>query len=211
MAAPLTHTLSIILSRIVTPAWLLTGALFKLYFDMPRALPMTIWKPAHAWGIDLQILLHVIVGIELLMVGVMVLSSRWARPLAIFILTLFSLILIGEILLDNDSCGCLGKIHTPPLLILIIDGIILLGEILCRPQPRPKSEKRTGFSWQPWPVTIMFVWAIASFGASFGIPQLLTSHNHIPIDPPENGSPTDGNTDDCVSVGGGAAAGLLRV
>lgn len=186
----LSSRLSFLFSRIITPAWLLTGAMFKMYFDMPRALPQTIWRPAHEMGVNLQHLLHVIIATEFVLVGIMVFSRRWARLAAIVILTFFSLILINEVRLGSDSCGCMGKVHTPPLLILIIDGIILIGELLFKPLPKAKAKpegsvKRRWLGLKPAATMMAAVWVVASFGVAFGYPML------IPEPPPQDPPPKE--------------------
>ena len=181
----LSSNLSTVCSRIITPAWLLTGALFKLYFDAPSFLPKTIWEPAEAMGINLQHMLHVIIALEFVLFGIMVLSSRWARPVAIALLTFFALILINEIRIGSDSCGCMGGIHTPPLLILIIDGVILIGELLFKPMPRAKREaaaERLGARLKPVLIALAVLWVLGSFGVAFGVPKLI---GEPPVIPPE--------------------------
>ncbi|UCD76704.1 MAG: hypothetical protein JSV91_07210 [Phycisphaerales bacterium] len=169
----LSSILSTTFSRIITPAWLLTGALFKLYFDAPSTLPKTIYGPAHEWGIDLQILLYVLIALEFVLFGVMVLSARWARPVAIAVLSFFALILINEVRIGSDSCGCMGGIHTPPLLILIIDGVILIGELLFKPILKPKAEGgKSGLRLKPVTALLAVGWVVASFGVAFGVPAL---------------------------------------
>ena len=74
-----------ILSRVLVPGWVLTGALFKLYEASPRLLPKeTILKGADTVGIDLYLLLAILIGLEFFAVAVMLCISRLARPMAIF-------------------------------------------------------------------------------------------------------------------------------
>ena len=105
-----------ILSRVVVPAWVLTGALIKLTETTPKLLPpKTILPVADKLGIDLYFLLALLIGLEFMLIAVMLCVSKLARPVAIFTLSLFCLILLGEIAQGNlTSCGCLGNIKVPP-------------------------------------------------------------------------------------------------
>ncbi len=126
-----------ILSRVLVPAWVLTGALFKLYETSPRLLPKeTILKVADDLGINLYHLLAVLIGLEFFAVAVMLCIAKLARPMAIFMLSLFCLILIGEMALGNlKSCGCLGANSPPPWVMLVVDGGLLFGVIVFNPRP----------------------------------------------------------------------------
>ena len=126
-----------ILSRVLVPGWVLTGALFKLYETSPRLLPReTILKVADNLGIDLYVLLAVLIGLEFFAIAVMLCIAKLARPMAIFLLSVFCLILLGEMALGNlSSCGCLGANSPPPWVMLLIDGGLLFGVIVFNPSP----------------------------------------------------------------------------
>ncbi len=148
-----------ILSRVVVPAWVLTGALFKLTEATPKLLPpKTILPLADKAGIDLYLLLAIVIGLEFLAVAVMLCISRLARPMAIFILSVFCLILIGEMVQGNVvSCGCLGTIKVAPWVMLAIDGALLLGVLAFDPSPLiPASPPK-------WPVGLALLLAIGGF------------------------------------------------
>jgi hypothetical protein len=62
--------------------------------------------------------------------------SRLARPMALFVLSAFCLILVGELVQGNlSSCGCFGNIPVPPWAMLIVDGLLLLGVAVFDPTP----------------------------------------------------------------------------
>ena len=126
-----------ILSRVLVPCWVLTGALFKLYETSPRLLPKeTILKVADNLGIDLYVLLAVLISLEFFAVAVMLCIAKLARPMAIFLLSVFCLILLGEMALGNlSSCGCLGANSPPPWVMLLIDGALLFGVVVFNPSP----------------------------------------------------------------------------
>ena len=152
-----------ILSRVLVPGWVLTGALFKLSEASPKLLPReTILKVADNLGIDLYLLLAVLIGLEFFAVAVMLCISRLARPMAIFILGVFCLILIGEMALGNlTDCGCLGGNSPPPWMMLLIDGGLLFGVVIFDPSRLiPARPPR-------WPLVPALVVTVGGFVLSF--------------------------------------------
>ena len=135
MAGSVRGKVGTVLCRIVVPAWVLSGAVFKLLETSPRLLPSkTILAPADSLGIDLYWLLATLIAAEFLAVAVMVLVGRFARVMAIFVLSVFCLILIGEMAQGNiTSCGCFGNNSPPPWAMLIADVGLLLGVIFLKP------------------------------------------------------------------------------
>jgi hypothetical protein len=132
---PLTEKIGFALCRVVVPLWILMGVVFKLYAGSPSTLPQTIRDAARGAGIDLGTLLYTLIGLEILAIGVMVMLARFARPMAIFMLSAFCVILIGEIIKQGESCGCFGGIiPVEPWQMLIADGLLLAGVILFRPK-----------------------------------------------------------------------------
>ena len=86
-----------ILSRVIVPAWVLTGAVFKFMEATPRNLPgKTILTLADRFSLDLNWTLAVLIGLEFMAVAVMLCLARLARPMALFVLSVFCLVLIGE-------------------------------------------------------------------------------------------------------------------
>lgn len=133
----LPSVVGIALARLVVPVWVLTGALFKTFHATPKNLPPTMLDPAHRLGIDLFLLLWLLVAIELIAVGIMFFVPRLARVTAIFMSSVFCIVLIMELASGNvTSCGCLGDIKMPPWAMLIIDGVMLLGLVLAAPARR---------------------------------------------------------------------------
>ncbi|NNF42454.1 MAG: hypothetical protein HKN62_05305 [Phycisphaerales bacterium] len=116
-----------ILTRLVVPAWVLTGAVFKLLEGNPGLLPRNILLAGDKMGIDLDLLLAILIGLEIFAAAVMLFLARFARPMAVFMLAVFCLVLIGEMARGNTSCGCLGGHSPPPWLMLGVDGVLLLG------------------------------------------------------------------------------------
>jgi len=125
------QTLGFVLTRIVVPVWVLTGAVFKLVEHTPKNLPTQIWQRGIDVGIDLHILLAALVAIEFVMVGLMLFVPKLARIAAITMLSIFVLVLLNEMRTDNfTSCGCLGKIPVKPWQMLTIDSLLLVGVIV---------------------------------------------------------------------------------
>ncbi len=125
-------TLGIILTRIVIPCWVLAGVIFKLAHATPTNLPPTILDLGHKnLGIDAHWLLATLLVLELFAVAVMFFFARWARPMAVFMLVAFCIILLAEIFQGNvTTCGCFGTLPIPPWVMLIIDGSLLAAVLL---------------------------------------------------------------------------------
>ena len=137
--------LGLAVTRVVVPLWVLSGAVFKLIERTPANLPSSFVRAAKDWNIDLGLMLPTLIGLEFLAVAVMVLVARLARPMAIFMLLSFCLILIVELVLQSTSCGCFGSIKIHPGVMLAIDGTLLLSVIFLRP-PKTASAARWPFA-----------------------------------------------------------------
>ncbi len=155
--------IGLLLTRFIVPGWVLTGALFKLTEATPKNLPpKTILAFAGRAGIDLYVMLATLVGIEFLAVAIMLMVARLARPVAIFMLSIFCLVLIAEMVQGNvKSCGCLGNVEMPPWLMLAVDGSLLLAVLAFDPSSLYRaSEPR-------WPVVAAILAAAGGFYWSF--------------------------------------------
>jgi hypothetical protein len=152
-----------VLCRVVVPLWVAAGAVFKLVETTPTTLPKeTILNLAHQMGIDLYFLLATLIAAEILVVVVMLMIARLARPVAILVLSLFCLILIGELVQGNlTSCGCFGDIPIPPWVMLALDGTLLLGVLIFDPTPvMPATPAR-------WPALGAVVLILAGSAATY--------------------------------------------
>lgn len=138
---PIRALLGTLLIRLVIPAWITTGAIFKLVEGKASLLPSNIFdlfvKQLEIPGYPL---LATIIALEFFAIAVMVFLGRYARAMAIFMMAAFCGILIGELVKGSASCGCLGANSPPPWLMLTIDGVLLLGCIFLR-DTRPASER----------------------------------------------------------------------
>jgi len=185
-ATRLTSFLGSLLSRFIVPAWLLTGAIFKLYFRDPQSLPESIWSLAHEMNVDLDVLLRSIVGIEFIVAGVMFFSARLARPVAIALTSLFCLILLNEMRIGAASCGCLGKVVMPPEIMLLIDLPMLIGVLALstRRKPSPAEPDAKWRVLKPWTAVLAVLWLAASVGTVFGVPNKEIAPPPTPPAPP---------------------------
>jgi hypothetical protein len=166
MGLPSSSTAGIIgtiLCRVVVPLWILTGVTFKLISGTPSTLPTLFVKFAQETNIDLGLLLYTLVSLEIFAVGVMVFLPRFARAMAMFMLTSFCVILVGEILRNAESCGCLGAVTVKPWQMLLIDGILLVGVAVFA----PTRGERVATSLAK-PAMIAAAMLVAGFGISFG-------------------------------------------
>ncbi len=178
-------TIGLILSRAVVPAWVLLGATLKLSSGDARLLPKTFFDMKD--NVSLDLLLYGFIALEIFAAGVMLLLGRYARLMAGFVLSVFCVVLIIEMRKGADSCGCFGGSFNPkPWQMLIIDGGMLLGVILCAPKRRPT---RDAVSMKP-PLAIAALLLAVGFGVSLGGKLIL--HPPPPPPPPpigENGDP----------------------
>jgi len=173
----LTEMVGLVLCRLVVPLWILAGVVFKLYSNTPSTLPGIITQTARDMGIGLGNLLYTLIGLEIFAIGVMVLIARFARPMAIFMLTGFCLILIGEMIRGADSCGCFGGAVTiKPWQMFIADATLLIAVALF-PVSRPGADAQSD---EPSPapslagtaaVAVMLL--VVGIGASFTLGRVM--------------------------------------
>ena len=115
-ASDLRGKIGFLLVRVIVPLWVLAGALFKLWERNPKLLPgpvrdvsrsIATWFGVgeNGFGEFLDHTLRFLIGTELLLVLVMLFAPRLARAAAIFILSIFVLVLIGVLLQGGDKCG----------------------------------------------------------------------------------------------------------
>ncbi len=117
----------VIVTRVVFPLWLLTGAILKLVDMSPANLPAALVRWLGALGLDLAFVLRYSIAVELVVVGVVWLLPRLARPVALAMLLAFVPVLIGDLTLGAASCGCFGAVQVPPWVTLAMDLGLLVG------------------------------------------------------------------------------------
>jgi len=167
-SSPVVDTVGFALSRVVVPLWILTGATVKLLAGSPTNLPQNFVDFGRSNQINLDFMLYTLIGLEFFAIGVMVLLARFARPMAIFMLSVFCLVLIGEMARGEESCGCFGGgVEVSPWQMLTIDALLLLGVILFAPKI---SEKAMAL---PKAAVVAAGLLVAGLGISFGAAAML--------------------------------------
>ena len=158
------NIIGFLLTRLVIPLWVLSGAVFKLLEKSPRTLPKaTFLDPASQYDIDLYLLLAILISLEFFAIFVMIIMKRFARTMAIAVLSCFCLVLLNEIRGGASSCGCLGSFSPPPWVMLSIDGFLLLGTIFFAP-----SKAIPLFSFKPQFVAVLSGTLLGT-AVSFGV------------------------------------------
>ena len=155
-----------LLCRVIIPLWVLAGAAFKLYERNPGNLPSGVRDLfKKTLGVqDLDTLLRVLIGCELFAVGVMLLLPRFARPMAIFMLVCFCLILTYEIATGAATCGCFGKLPMKPWQMLAIDGSLLALVVMF------PNRSRSGLSFAGSLVSAAAI-AVVGMGIAIAVPK----------------------------------------
>jgi hypothetical protein len=199
--------LGVVVTRIIVPLWVLTGAAFKLYERTPANLPSGIVKAAKTSGVDLHVLLAALISLEILAAAVMLFVPRLSRIAAIFMLSAFCAVLINEMRLGNfSSCGCLGDIPMKPWHMLAIDATLLVAAIIFRPATGMQGESPALNRLGPVAAGLLFVaGSVASFGLILPerstpvVPNGLPQGNGVAIDPNQNSTNPDTPQDPTVN------------
>jgi len=124
----LAATAGVVVTRVLFPVWLLTGAVLKLVDMSPANLPAALVIWLGGLGVDLAFVLRYSIAVELLVVAVVWMLPRLARPVALAMLLAFVPVLVGDLLLGASSCGCFGAVQIPPWATLAMD-LTLLGGV----------------------------------------------------------------------------------
>jgi hypothetical protein len=114
-------------------AWVLTGAVFKLFWGTPALLPQIVRDVPLEIGLTYKLA----IGIELAIVGVALTKPRWGWVLQALLLVVFDFVLTTQIRAGVDNCGCFGsKFSVPPRVMLAIDSALLAGLLVSQPWKR---------------------------------------------------------------------------
>jgi hypothetical protein len=155
--------LGMILCRIVVPAWIMTGAVFKLVEAKPSLLPRGIIQDGARLGVNLDYLLATLISLEFFAALVIFFVGRLARVTALVMMSIFVLVLIREIAAGRTSCGCLGAASPSPWVMLAVDGVILLGLIFLKPRPLAMLDRAR------WPYVAVAILSLAAAATSFAM------------------------------------------
>ena len=140
-------------------AWILAGALAKLFLGTPKDLPEVVRKMS-PFGLDLTF--HLVIGVELAMVSIAWIRPRLAWPLVLALFAFFDFVLVRQLSAGASSCGCFGaSIKVSPWLMLSVDSALILSMLASRP-----------WSAAPRPAGSLLPLA-AAFLVSFALPWLL--------------------------------------
>ncbi len=198
--------LGFVLARLAVPAWVATGATFKLVERNPLLLPKPLFDLVRAGdgtlgmaGLEwLDFALRSFVAIEFVLVAIMVFMPGLARRaalliLGIFIATLLALIVplwasegFGKVL--QGSCGCFGESGPNPVLMLGADAVLFV-LVLLFPPPQPITSATAPHS--------VGLARGASLAALVGLALAITSflvpaRGTILVDPPVMPAPAPG-------------------
>jgi len=111
-------------------AWVLSGAVFKLFWGTPALLP----KVVRDLPLELGLTYNLAIGIELAIAGVALSKPRWGWWMQAALLLVFDLVLSTQIAAGETNCGCFGaKFSVDPRIMLAVDSALLLGLFVARP------------------------------------------------------------------------------
>jgi hypothetical protein len=140
-------------------AWILAGAVAKLFLGTPKDLPEVVRKMS-PFGLDLTF--HLVIGVELAMVCLAWIRPRFAWPLVLALFAFFDFVLVKQLAAGASSCGCFGaSIKVSPWLMLSVDSALVLALLASRPW---STVRRPGGS---------LVALAAGVAVSFALPWLL--------------------------------------
>ncbi|MCH2152697.1 MAG: hypothetical protein MK089_05090 [Phycisphaerales bacterium] len=123
-----------LLVRVIVPAWILAGVLFKFASRDPSLLPKQFRAIVTGAGVDLKMGLAMILAIECAAILIMLFVPKLARLMAVLMLASFVLVLLNEMIAGNlTNCGCLGSYSPPPWLMMAIDVGLLILVVAIRP------------------------------------------------------------------------------
>ena len=118
-------------------AWLLAGALAKLFMGTPKDLPELV-RELTPFGLDLTF--HLVIAVELVIVSLSIFKPRWAWLPLVLLYAFFEFVLASQLAADAESCGCFGAtIKVPPQLMVAVDAVLLLALLASRPWSRLKG------------------------------------------------------------------------
>ena len=167
MTAGVAGAVAVIIARVVVPLWFFTGAVLKLIDLSPSHLPAALIKWLGGNGVDLMFVLRFGIAVELIVAGVMVLMPPLARWAGIVMLGAFLPVLVGDVALGADSCGCFGAVEINPWFTLVTDVTFLLCLVfLGRRDPRLALGRFLPTSR----VVAVGMWSLLSVFVAFALP-----------------------------------------
>jgi len=114
-------------------AWVLTGAVFKLFWGTPALLPRVVRN----LPLEVGITYNLAIGIELAIAGVALTRPRWGWWMQAALLLVFDAVLTTQIAAGETNCGCFGsKLSVDPRVMMAVDSALLVGLLAARPWSR---------------------------------------------------------------------------
>ena len=160
-------TVAVILARVVVPLWLFAGAVLKLIDLSPSHLPAALIRWLGGNGVDLMFVLRFGIAVELIVAGVMVLVPPLARWAGIVMLGAFLPVLIGDVALGAESCGCFGSVEVNPWVTLVTDVTFFLALVFLGRRDRRLA---LGPVLPTSMVVAAGVWSLLSVVVAFALP-----------------------------------------
>lgn len=115
-------------------AWVLLGAVFKLFWGTPALLPKPVIATGERFGLELGLVYKLAIGLELAIVAVALLRPRLGWWALAALLVVFDLVLTAQIAAGEEKCGCFGASFSPsPKVMLAIDTALLVLLLVTRP------------------------------------------------------------------------------
>lgn len=115
----------------VAGAWLLLGALAKLFVGTPKDLPQLVHDLT---PFDIDLTFRLVIGVELAIVCVAFLRPKLAWPILAAVFVFFDFVLASQLKAGAESCGCFGaSIKVSPYLMLALDSVLLLAMLATQP------------------------------------------------------------------------------
>lgn len=116
---------------LLTAAWILTGAVFKLLVGTPNDLPPVLFD---LLPLSKVLIYQLAIAAELVIVALALVKPRLGWWLCAAAMVVFDLILVQLIASDAKTCGCFGgKVEMPPQNMLLIDSVLLVALLASRP------------------------------------------------------------------------------
>jgi hypothetical protein len=115
-------------------AWVLLGAVFKLFWGTPALLPKPVIDFGGRLGFDLGLTYRVAIGMELAIVAVALLRPRLGWWALAALMVVFDVVLGAQIAAGETKCGCFGASFSPsPKVMLALDTTLLMLLLVSRP------------------------------------------------------------------------------
>lgn len=119
------------LVRILLPLYIGGGAAAKLLTGDPSALPPIVQRwLGEVPGLDLKVGFLLIIAAELVIALVLALHGGLSRLVAGGVLVVFGALLVQQQVTGVATCGCFGSLSLPTWVMLVIDGLLLLGVLV---------------------------------------------------------------------------------